>query len=492
MPAQILVVDDMLLSRMILRAKLTAACYETRLASNGAEALRLVAENVPDLILLDCNLPDTTGLEICTRLRDDPKTRNVPIILFSADSARSTRLLALEAGADEFFNKPMDDAFLMSRIRSLLRASAFEQDYQARATPGLRHGLAEAVSLFRPDGRVTLVRGRNVFAGSSDDILDAGAARIFHNSCNVTDVLAGKFGQRKPDILLLAPEVLQEHGIHLISELRARHATRRIPIAVLLQEDAKSQRAMALDLGAEEVLSLPLDTEETQLRLRAMVKRKHRIDAMRHAIGVELDLASRDSLTGLFNRRYAMSRLSDIVTTPSDGPSLTYALLLIDLDNFKQVNDSFGHVAGDEVLVEAAARMRDAIGPKDLLARYGGEEFLVVLPDADMTQAHAMAENIRARIEERAYRLNNGNYSLNITASIGVTVQQSAQSDAYINRLDQIRLVVDLTDHALRVAKSTGRNRVAIGQCAEEVADDAPLGSEVNHDCGVRCARGGS
>jgi two-component system cell cycle response regulator len=490
MPAQILVVDDMLLSRMILRAKLMAACYDTIMATNGAEALRVVSENVPDLILLDCNLPDTTGLEVCTRLRADPKTRNVPIILFSADSARSTRLLALDAGADEFFNKPMDDAFLMSRIRSLLRASAFEQDYQARATPGLRHGLAEAVSLFRPEGRVTLVRGRNVMTIRGDGISNDDGARIFHNTCNVADILAGKFGQRKPDILLLAPEVLQEHGMHLISELRARHMTRRIPIAVLLCETASTQRAMALDLGAEEVLSLPLDTEETQLRLRAMIKRKHRIDAMRHAIGVELDLASRDPLTGLFNRRYAMSRLSDIVATQSEAPALTYAMLLIDLDNFKQVNDSFGHGAGDEVLVEVSARMRDAIGPKDLLARYGGEEFLVVLPDADTTQAYAMAENIRAQIEGRTYQLSNGNYRLKITASIGVTVQESAQCDAHVNRLDQIRLVVDLADQALRNAKSTGRNRVAIGRGAQ--TDYVRLGSEVNHDCVVRCARGGS
>lgn len=490
MPAQILVVDDMLLSRMILRAKLTAACYDTRLAATGAAALRLVAENVPDLILLDCNLPDATGLDICTQLRENPKTRNVPIILFSADTARSTRLLALEAGADDYFNKPMDDAFLMSRIRSLLRASAFEQDYQARATPGLRHGLAEAVSLFRPDGRVTLVRGRDAFAGSSDGNLHGVEPQLFNNTCSVPDILAGKIGARKPDVLLLAPEVLQEHGMHLISELRARNATRRIPIAVLLNADAISQRAMALDLGAEEVLSLPLDTEETQLRLRAMVKRKHRIDAMRHAIGVELDLASRDSLTGLFNRRYAMSRLSDIVATASEGPSLTYALLLIDLDNFKRVNDSFGHGAGDEVLVEASARMRDAIGPKDLLARYGGEEFLLVLPGADMAQAHAMAESIRSQIEGRAYQLSHGNYRLQITASIGVTVQQSAQCDAHVNRLEQIRLVVDHADHALRVAKSTGRNRVAIGRCAE--AEAAPFESVVNHECVARYAQGGS
>ena len=466
MPAQILVVDDLLLSRMILRAKLSAACYETIMAATAAEALHLVSQQVPDLILLDCHLPDATGVAICRFLRSAPKTRSVPIILFSADQSREMRLMALEAGADDFLSKPLDDAYLMSRIRTLLRNSSVEKDYQTGSTPCLRHGLAEAAAQFQSAALITLVRGRGALNRVDNRAPQDIDASLFNDVCSLSSILAETGSTREPDILLLAPEVLEEHGLHVIAELRARHATCRIPIAALLHANARTPRAMVLDLGAEEVLRLPLDVDEMRLRLGAMIKRKHRVDALRQALGAELDLASRDALTGLFNRRHAMSRLSDIVATRPEGAGGTYAILLIDLDNFKRVNDSFGHGAGDEVLVEASARMRGAIGPQDLLARYGGEEFLLVLPGADMTRAQEMAERIRRRIEGNTYKLTTGNHRLRVTASIGVTVERCDLYVAPITRSEHIRQVVENADQALRMAKSEGRNRVAIGRCA--------------------------
>ncbi|TVP94036.1 MAG: diguanylate cyclase [Roseinatronobacter sp.] len=466
MPAQILVVDDLLLSRMILRVKLSAACYTVRQATTGAEALHHVAEHPPALVLLDFNLPDATGLEICRQLRSDPKTSSIPIILFSADQSRSTRLQALAAGADDFLSKPLDDAYLMSRIRALLRTSAVEKDYQARCTPTLRHGLAEAQSQFHHAPRVTLVRSSAILAQSNAGTWPDIAPELFDDARSLSVVLSDSNPVQPPDVLLLGPEILDEQGLHVIAELRARHATCRIPIAVLLDKTTQTSPAMVLDLGAEEALRLPLDAEEVQLRLQVMIKRKRKADAMRQALGVELDLASRDPLTGLFNRRHAMSRLSDIVATPPDGTARNYAILLIDLDNFKRVNDCFGHGAGDEVLIEASARMRDAIGPHNLLARYGGEEFLLLLPDAEMVQACAMAEEIRRQIEGRAYHLTTGNFRLQVTASIGVTVQTSITSEAPLSRLERVRQVVDHADQALHTAKTTGRNRVSVGHCS--------------------------
>ena len=490
MPAQILVVDDLLLSRMILRAKLSAACYETQMAATGAEALHLVSVQVPDLVLLDCNLPDATGLEVCRLLRSKPATSSVPIILFSADQSRAMRLLALETGADDFLSKPLDDAYLMSRIRALLRNSAVEKDYQAGSTPGLRHGMAEAASRFQPAARVTLVRSPEILARSAGCPPQDIAPDLYTGTCSLSDALANASAIRQPDVLILAPEILHQQGLHVIAELRARHATCRIPIAALLHADAQTPRAMVLDLGAEEALRLPLDVDEMRLRLRAMIKRKHKVDAMRQALGAELDLASRDALTGLFNRRHAMSRLTDIVAAQPESAGGTYAVLLIDLDNFKRVNDCFGHGAGDEVLVEASGRMRDAIGPQDLLARYGGEEFLLVLPGADMAHARVMAETIRRQIEGRVYKVTTGDYRLRVTASIGVTVQRCIASDAPVTRLEQIKHVVEQADQALRKAKSSGRNRVTMGRCA--VAEGRPMASAVSRVRASLYAKGGS
>jgi two-component system, cell cycle response regulator len=268
-----------------------------------------------------------------------------------------------------------------------------------------------------------------------------------------------------PDLLVLSPEVLAQGGLQLITELRARPAIRHVPKLVLLGPECPLSPAMMLDMGAEDVMRLPLDTAELRLRMAALLARKRRYDAMRRALGAELDLAARDPLTGLFNRRYAMSRLSDLVAEQAQGGG-GFGLLMVDLDNFKRVNDNFGHSAGDEVLVELAARLGAHLGTSDVLARFGGEEFLVILPAIGAAQAHQMAEAIRQQIEERPFVLTQGGYKLLITASIGVTVHQPGRADGACTVVEKIRKLLDHADQALRLSKTGGRNRVSLGQSA--------------------------
>ncbi len=461
MSGRILVVDDMLLSRMVLRVRLASACYQTLHASTGAEALELARAERPDLIVMECALPDATGPEICARLRADPKTAHIPIILFSADGGRALRLSALSAGADDILRKPMDEPYLLSRIRVLLHHGAAEAEYQTHATPMLRMGLAEAAAQFHGPAHVVMVGPRPGHEGGKTP-LDCG---LCDHVLALPDVLALPVGGAMPDLLVLSPEVLEQGGLQLITELRARPAIRHVPKLALLGPECPLSAAMVLDMGAEDVMRLPLDKAELRLRMAALLARKRRYDAMRRALGAELDLAARDPLTGLFNRRYAMSRLSDLVAEHAQGGS-GFGLLMIDLDNFKRVNDNFGHSAGDEVLVELAARLGAHLGASDVLARFGGEEFLVILPAIGAAQAHQMAEAIRQQIEERPFVLTNGGYKLLITASIGVTVHQPGRADGSCTVVEKIRKMLDRADQALRLSKTGGRNRVSLGKSA--------------------------
>ena len=469
MSGQILVVDNLLLSRMVLRVKLSAACYETSLAATGAEALAAVAERIPDIVILDCNLPDIAGVALCSQLRTLPRLQHVPIILIAASQSPSIRLQALAAGAAEVLAKPMDETFLLSRIRALLRLSAAERDCQRHATPTMRHGMAEAAAQFQTRPSVALVcdtvqEARQIRAGLSGAL----SGQIFDVVVPVAELLKSGAGSPMPDILLLSPQVLGRHGPNIVADLRARPGTSALPIAALLAEGYDRAGAACLDLGAEEVLDLKLDAEEIRLRIAAMIRRKHRLDAHRRALGAELDLAARDALTGLSNRRFAMSRLSDLVTMMPGHPPQGFGLLMIDLDNFKRINDNFGHLAGDEVLSEVGARMQEVIGTRDVLARYGGEEFILILPGADGAQTRYMAEAVRAQIEERPFRLTEGGYQITVTASIGMTVQPPAATDPTLTTLEQIRRIIEKADSALRVAKATGRNRVSL--CDSAVA----------------------
>ena len=457
MPGQILVVDDQLLCRMILRAGLGSACYETMLASTATEGLALATAHLPDLILLDYNLPDGDGMDVCARLRANPKTRNIPIILVSSDTSRATRLRALDVGADDFLPKPIDEAHLLSRIRVLLRHSAIEREYKAHGTGGLRVGLAEAGTCFAGPTRVTLVCTQA--EARTDDPVAGVDATLYQTRLALPDLLGAPEQARKPDLLILSPGCMDQAGLNIIADLRARHTTRQLPIAVVLRPETPTPCAMVLDLGADEVLRLPLDTAEFHLRLKAMLRRKQRHDALRRALGTELDMALRDSLTGLFNRRHAMAHLSGLLDDANR--SAGFSILLIDMDNFKSVNDRFGHVAGDDVLTEAAARMASVTRPQDMLARFGGEEFLLVLPLADMTQATCRAEALRRAIEDRPFQLPTGEVALQVTASIGVAVHHGGATEPVLPLPDQIREIIDRADQAMRMAKSTGRNRVS-------------------------------
>ncbi|MCH8466228.1 MAG: diguanylate cyclase [Roseinatronobacter sp.] len=462
MSGRILVVDDMLLSRMVLRVRLASACYQTLHANSGAEALEMARGLLPDLIVVNYALPDMPAPELCTSLRGDPKTAHIPIIVFSSDGGRELRLRALGAGADDFLCKPIDEQFLLSRIRVLLRHSAAETEYQTQATPMLRLGLAEAAAQFHGPAHVVMVGPRPGHDGTAPQPDAVPCDRVLP----LSDLLAALPEGVIPDLLVLSPDVLEQGVLNVIAELRARPATRRMPKLALVGAASRLSAAMLLDIGAEDVMRLPLDIEEFHLRRTALIARKRRYDAMRRALGTELDLAARDPLTGLFNRRYAMSRLSDLVAAQGMAGPGGFGLLMIDLDNFKRVNDNFGHSAGDDVLVELAARIGARIGPTDILARFGGEEFLLILPGGGLAQAHQMAEAIRQQIEERPFVLTQGGYHLSITASIGVTAHHPAESDSYHTVLEQIRKVVDHADQALRLSKAGGRNRVSLGKTA--------------------------
>ena len=458
----ILVVDDLSLSRVILRARLNAACYQVRLARSGEEALEIARSTLPDLVLMDCEMPGADGPSICRTLRSDPLTAHIPVILFSADATRAKRVHALRSGADDFLSKPLDESYLMSRLRGLLRRSTLEHDFRQHATPALRAGLEQAISENARRARVALVQPD---PGQATDPLLSGAC-LHDHVLALPDALAPVSEADVPDVFLLSPEVMTQHGLALISDFRSRPLTADVPVIVCLPSTLDIACGMALDLGAEAVFRLPLDTEIAQLRLEATILQKKRADALRTTLGSELDLASRDPLTGLFNRRHALSCLAEMFDPTRAGRITRLALLMIDLDNFKQVNDRFGHSAGDQVLMEVSKRMRMALRAGDLLARYGGEEFLLALPDVSAQVAQDMAERLLGQIEGEGYSVPGCVGKLRVTASFGLAMHDCTGHAVHVPVANHIQGLIDQADQALHSAKSAGRNRVALGLTA--------------------------
>lgn len=462
MTGRILIVDDLAINRIILRAKLGSACYDTIAASSGDQALAIARSERPDLIVLDMMMPGLDGIAVCRALRADPVTAQIPVIVATASRDVELRKAALDAGARVFLTKPLDEMVLLAHIRSLLRAHETEAELRRQSALCQDHGFSEPPAAFNGPPRVVLV-------GASPQLGVFWRHRLapFYRGCRfdvmtMAEALNLRVDQPSPDVFVIGPEMAaQPGGLRVLLDLQTRKRSRRAALCVIVPSDTVEQSVMALDLGADDLLVAPLDAEETALRLRLLIERKRRTDALRGMVERGLNLAAIDPLTGLLNRRSAVPQLLRIASE-AQRRGTSFAVMLLDLDRFKAVNDTFGHGVGDTVLKVIAARLRSLIGADDVLARYGGEEFLVALAQSDPDVARDTAERLCRVIEETPVTGSGIPVPLRVTMSVGLAVSRG--SDA--QQVDVIERMIERADRALLDAKSLGRNTVTVSQSA--------------------------
>ncbi|MES2968241.1 MAG: diguanylate cyclase [Pseudomonadota bacterium] len=460
MNGRLLIVDDVASNRIVLKVKLAAAFYEPILAADGASCLKLAREKLPDLILLDLVLPDLSGIEVLNILRADPATRSIPVIVLSASATADERMAALEAGADDFLGKPVNDMLLLARLRNLLRG---REQLEAEEFPV--PDMAEAAVEFARPGHIAIVANRAETAmrlrrdlhRSLEDRIT-----IFTREDALADGIPLRAGEGVPDVYLIE----SDHGgtgggLRLMSELRSRPSTRHSSVCILQPEEESAMAAIAFDLGADDQVGADVAPRELALRLRHLIRRKRLRDRMRASLRDNLRLALIDPLTGLHNRRYALPKLVGIADRArTEGSS--FAVLVVDLDRFKTVNDRFGHAAGDAVLVEVSRRLAAGLRQGDMLARIGGEEFLIGLPGTHMVAAQAIAERLRRGVDERPVLLPDGS-QISVTISVGLAMGL-AQTELPVP--EAAADAVNRADRALMSSKSAGRNVVTVGLSA--------------------------
>lgn len=469
MPGRILVVDDVATNRIILKVKLASAAYEVLQAGGGAEALKIAQRDRPDLILLDVAMPDLDGLEVCRRLKADPRTSEIPVIMVTAKDDAASRIAALEAGAEDFLSRPLDDLSLLPRVRSLLRASGIASELALREGTRQALGFAEPACDFAPAGRVCLIAADEATAINWRQGL-TGKMRDRFEIGSPVKVLK-EAGSASPDLYVIAADLARSgEGLMLLSELRSRQSSRHAGIIIAVDRAAQAAASMALDMGASDIVTLPIDFDELALRLRSQLARKRQGDRLRTRVRDGLQLAVTDPLTGLYNRRYAMSHLTR-VRERALSAERTFAAMLIDLDHFKQVNDTHGHAAGDAVLKSVAETLSANLRSIDLVARIGGEEFLAVLPDILPDAARKAAERLRVAVSGRPIALptdgdRDESVALIQTVSIGLVTGGGGPAgwDSTISDL------LEQADRALYEAKKCGRNQVAIASAGRAAA----------------------
>ena len=455
MSGRILIVDDVATNRIVYRARLVAAFYDPSLAVDGESCLAAAVDQRPDLILLDLCLPDMPGNEVLRRLRADPRTHDIPVIVLTGALDCETRLAAFSAGADDVIVKPASDQVLLARVRNLLRARG-ESGYSGAAELPAA-GFAEASAPFEQRATVALVSGQTDSARRLQQDLSSQLRDrlvVLSRAQVLAEAAGGPLGLDVPDVFIIHDDGGDPAGsLRLLSELKSHLATRHSAVCVLGTAGDGEDAAMVFDLGADDVVGPQVSAAELAMRTRSLLRRKRQGDQRRAQIEDGLRLAMVDPLTGLYNRRYALPQLASIAARAAVMRQ-EFAVMVVDLDRFKTVNDKHGHAAGDVVLVEVARRLRANLRDEDLLARIGGEEFLAVLPDSSHTAARLVAERLCAAVDERPIRLSSG-VSLRVTVSIGMAVSAVAVGGGL-----SVEKLVEQADLALLESKGAGRNQV--------------------------------
>ena len=449
MSARILVVDDIDANVRLLEAKLSAEYYEVLTASDGPTALAMAAAEKPDIVLLDVMMPGMDGFEVCRRLKEDAETRHIPVVLVTALDGRTDRVAGLDAGADEFLTKPIDDVLLFARVRSLTRLKLVIDELREREASGRRVGvIAGAVSRLNGTGGRILILDDNERQAQRI----CAELAIEHRPVVETSVEKAIMAARGPvDLVIVNAAAKTFDGLRFAAHLRSDEKTRSLPVLAIVDFDDRPRLVKALEIGINDILPRPVDPQELSARARTQIRRKRYTDYLRDNLDQSLELAVTDQLTGLHNRRYMASQLDALVRRAGAGGD-PVALLVIDIDHFKKINDSFGHAIGDEVLREFAVRLASNVRAIDLPVRFGGEEFVVVMPDTELDHAHRIAERIRLHVAGSPFRVMGGDELLTVTISIGVASSLGAA--------DTPADLIKRADEAMYEAKSKGRNRV--------------------------------
>ncbi len=453
---KILIVDDDPTSLKILESLLPADRYSIVKANNGREALESAFDQPPDLILLDIMMPGIDGYELARRIKKDPRTKDVPIIIVTALDESQSKVKGLEEGAEELLSKPIHATELLARVSSMLRLKEYRDQLAVRMFSGMNFGVVtkrpEEVQIKEEDlPQILLVEDTEVDAKIVKRALEE---EPFH----LNTVTSGReafffINHKKIDLILLDILLPDLDGFEICRRIKKEHEDIQVVIVTCL--DDLESKIKGVELGADDFLVKPIIGRELKARVKALLEKKVHLDSLRTHYQEALGRSQLDWLTGLYNHGYFQEFLGyELKRALDQGFPVT--LIMIDVDNFKTYNDTLGHSAGDAILREMGQVLRNCIREVDFAARYGGEEFAVVLPYVNRENAIVVAERIHKALTTHEFFHDKSIALKNPTMSMGVAVFPEDAS----NKIELMKQA----DRMLYLAKQKGKNQYCFSE----------------------------
>ena len=466
--ARILIVDDEPMNVKLLTAQLEGNNYKIIQAFGGKQAVDKALTHQPDLILLDVMMPDLDGFAVTRSLKNDPQTSSIPIILITALNGTDDKIQGLEIGAEEFLNKPVSKTELIARVKSMLRLRQYQEQLTIRSQSEAvfsessdrpfiseKNSVLPKVLLVEDDQKdVKLIK--NYLAGQPYEVITA---------YDGEEALALAL-KENIDLILLDIMLPGTDGFEICNRMKQMDETKNIQIVLVTSLSDLESRIKGVEMGADDFLVKPINNRELQVRINALLKKNAYMDQLHAQYETAMDSAIKDGLTGLYNHAY-FKRFLEIEVKRAIRQTYSTALIMMDLDDFKELNDRLGHLAGDVILRESAKIIQSSTREIDLAVRYGGEEFAIVLPYAGKNNALSVAERIRSSIEDYAFSLAGVPHPEHMTISIGIaTCPEDALS---------VEDLIQKSDTMLYKAKKNGKNQICVHESKIGVGQPAGL-----------------
>lgn len=492
MTATVLIVDDLESNLKLLEAKLLAEYYTVYSATSGAEALKILSNTKIDVVLLDVMMPGMDGLETCQLIKANKNTAHIPVIIITALSDVEDKVRGLEAGADDFLTKPIQDIPLFARVKSLVRMKTIIDQIRLRsmtyaqmdvadsgpnnlyeagaasmaissATFQLNDEFSEMSILIIDDEDVWAKRIRPILMKLTKKVELFECINYIKNKNLLLNDLDKVATALEPDLLIISNQIILEDPLRVYAVLRSKDELKHSAFIIVIEDLFDSSNSddidtdklvKGLEMGINDFIPYSIDDSELLAKVKTQLRRKKYQDQLKQDLDQKLTLVTKDSLLNIFNRRYFDSHINQLIVDTQESSKLLF-LMMIDLDYFKRVNDVYGHQVGDEILKTAANIMENNIRVTDLLARYGGEEFVISIynSDIDQKQILIMANRIREKFEHHHFIVAGINTPLKQTVSIGITQYIAPESaSSFIERADK----------ALYNSKHNGRNQICI------------------------------